>query len=174
MPERFCPCGGGRSLDACCGPYLDGALAAPNAEALTRARFTALCLGRYDYVLETTHPDFRDDLSLEGIQANLAGVRWLRLDLRETGSAGPSPEESDLFETATFTVLFEHEGETRQMTECAYFRRDDERLYFVESAAQRPLGFRRPSPKVRRNAPCPCGSGIKYKRCCGSASFMED
>jgi uncharacterized protein len=24
-----------------------------------------------------------------------------------------------------------------------------------------------PSRKVGRNAPCPCGSGKKYKRCCG-------
>jgi preprotein translocase subunit SecA len=22
-------------------------------------------------------------------------------------------------------------------------------------------------PKVGRNAPCPCGSGTKYKKCCG-------
>jgi uncharacterized protein len=28
---------------------------------------------------------------------------------------------------------------------------------------------RRSSPKVGRNAPCPCGSGKKYKRCCGGA-----
>jgi len=26
---------------------------------------------------------------------------------------------------------------------------------------------RRASPKIGRNAPCPCGSGSKYKRCCG-------
>ncbi len=26
------------------------------------------------------------------------------------------------------------------------------------------------APQVARNAPCPCGSGTKYKRCCGSAS----
>src|SRR6266566_3240521 len=26
------------------------------------------------------------------------------------------------------------------------------------------------SAPIARNAPCPCGSGIKYKRCCGSAS----
>ena len=24
------------------------------------------------------------------------------------------------------------------------------------------------APKISRNAPCPCGSGLKYKRCCGS------
>ena len=27
--------------------------------------------------------------------------------------------------------------------------------------------FRREQPKVGRNAPCPCGSGKKYKHCCG-------
>ncbi len=25
----------------------------------------------------------------------------------------------------------------------------------------------RPGPKIGRNAPCPCGSGKKYKKCCG-------
>jgi len=30
---------------------------------------------------------------------------------------------------------------------------------------------RRSTPKVGRNDPCPCGSGKKYKRCCGSASI---
>ena len=25
-------------------------------------------------------------------------------------------------------------------------------------------------PKVALNAPCPCGSGLKYKRCCGRTS----
>ncbi len=28
---------------------------------------------------------------------------------------------------------------------------------------------RRQAPKVSRNGPCPCGSGQKYKRCCGSS-----
>ena len=27
----------------------------------------------------------------------------------------------------------------------------------------------RERPKVGRNAPCPCGSGKKYKQCCGKA-----
>lgn len=27
---------------------------------------------------------------------------------------------------------------------------------------------RRAAPKVGRNDPCPCGSGRKYKRCCGA------
>lgn len=34
-------------------------------------------------------------------------------------------------------------------------------------AYEPPLTFRREGPKVGRNAPCPCGSGKKYKKCCG-------
>jgi len=30
--------------------------------------------------------------------------------------------------------------------------------------------IRRESPKVGRNDPCPCGSGKKYKHCCGAGS----
>lgn len=30
--------------------------------------------------------------------------------------------------------------------------------------------FRRQTPKVGRNDPCPCGSGKKFKRCCGKAA----
>ena len=30
-----------------------------------------------------------------------------------------------------------------------------------------PAPYRRPEPKIGRNEPCPCGSGKKYKKCCG-------
>jgi len=30
-----------------------------------------------------------------------------------------------------------------------------------------PIEAVRPQPKIPRNAPCPCGSGHKYKKCCG-------
>ena len=29
------------------------------------------------------------------------------------------------------------------------------------------MTFVRDTPKVGRNDPCPCGSGKKYKKCCG-------
>jgi preprotein translocase subunit SecA len=37
----------------------------------------------------------------------------------------------------------------------------------AEQDKQQPA--RRDADKIGRNAPCPCGSGKKYKRCCGSA-----
>ena len=43
----------------------------------------------------------------------------------------------------------------------------------VETGAVPPNGgqpMRREGPKVGRNEPCPCGSGKKYKQCCGKLS----
>ena len=38
----------------------------------------------------------------------------------------------------------------------------------------RPRSGAKPQTKVGRNAPCPCGSGKKYKRCCLSRDFREE
>jgi len=34
---------------------------------------------------------------------------------------------------------------------------------------QIPKTVKREEPKVGRNDPCPCGSGKKFKQCCGKA-----
>jgi uncharacterized protein len=46
-----------------------------------------------------------------------------------------------------------------------YFREQREANLSVHTRAAR----RNPS-KVGRNDPCPCGSGKKYKKCCGGAA----
>ena len=35
---------------------------------------------------------------------------------------------------------------------------------------EKPKTLRRAQPKVGRNDPCPCGSGKKYKKCCGATA----
>jgi uncharacterized protein len=41
---------------------------------------------------------------------------------------------------------------------------------FQQAYADLQEPYRRTAPKVGRNDPCPCGSGKKYKRCCGAAA----
>jgi preprotein translocase subunit SecA len=36
-----------------------------------------------------------------------------------------------------------------------------------ESAETKKVPMRRSAPKIKANSPCPCGSGKKYKKCCG-------
>ncbi|MES2564969.1 MAG: SEC-C metal-binding domain-containing protein [Pseudomonadota bacterium] len=35
-----------------------------------------------------------------------------------------------------------------------------------DDALAYPGSFIRPTPKIGRNEPCPCGRGKKYKKCC--------
>jgi uncharacterized protein len=46
-----------------------------------------------------------------------------------------------------------------------YFRKHGQNIPNTATSTPRQL-----TPKVGRNNPCPCGSGKKYKRCCGSAT----
>lgn len=43
-----------------------------------------------------------------------------------------------------------------------------EHEHVQEHAPQDP--YVRPEGKVGRNDPCPCGSGLKFKKCCGAAA----
>lgn len=43
-------------------------------------------------------------------------------------------------------------------------------LYLVLATAESSAGSSAGGGAAPRNAPCPCGSGVKYKRCCGAAS----
>ncbi|WP_029407996.1 preprotein translocase subunit SecA [Thiomicrorhabdus sp. Milos-T2] len=46
----------------------------------------------------------------------------------------------------------------------------DANLEQQEAPEEEDSTFRRETPKVGRNDPCPCGSGKKYKQCCGKLS----
>ncbi|MDR2247188.1 MAG: DnaJ domain-containing protein [Treponema sp.] len=39
---------------------------------------------------------------------------------------------------------------------------------WIDDDDEKPEPVRRADPKIGRNDPCPCGSGKKYKRCCGA------
>jgi SEC-C motif-containing protein len=65
------------ALARCCGPYIAGAVLAPDALSLMRSRYTAFTQGDADYLIATWHPRTRPPvLELE------PGLRWLGLEVR--------------------------------------------------------------------------------------------
>ena len=78
-----CPCGRLNTKQqplaatVCCAPYMEGKLAAPDAEALMRSRYSAFALENTGYLLSTWHASQRP--------ASLAfepGVKWLGLQVQ--------------------------------------------------------------------------------------------
>ena len=43
----------------------------------------------------------------------------------------------------------------------------------AQQQPHRPATYRRAQPKIGPNDPCPCGSGKKYKKCCGSPAAHQ-
>ena len=57
----LCPCGSNQDFDDCCALVLAGAKAAPTAEALMRARYSAFVECRFDFLGDSLHPAHRAD-----------------------------------------------------------------------------------------------------------------
>ena len=82
---------------------------------------------------------------------------------------GLSPEEAD--QDRMSTVLRElHEEWLQTPREALEGKKPAEVLEGGRLFPQKVETFRREEPKVGRNDPCPCGSGKKYKKCCGKAA----
>ncbi len=141
--------------------YLSGQQDAPTAEALMRSRYTAFVLRDADYLLATWDPKYRPaqlDLKKDRTQ-------WLGLQVLET-EAGRA---TDTLGRVAFVARFQLDGSEQALRENSRFRKVGTRWFYLDgettqlpqpaSAAAR--------PNVGRNDPCPCGSGQKYKRCCG-------
>ncbi|OXM63390.1 MULTISPECIES: YchJ family protein [Amycolatopsis] len=79
-----CPCGLGETYENCCAPLHRGESAAPTAERLMRARFSAFAVGEVDYLLASWHPDTRPTaIRLDPAQ------RWTRLEVLATTGGSP-------------------------------------------------------------------------------------
>ncbi len=160
-----CPCGSAAEYAACCEPIIKGVRAAGTAEELMRARYTAYTKVELDFLQESLHPDARDDSDPEGVRDWAENSAWHGLSILGTEAGGAGDDAG----TVDFVASYTYNGEDKQYREVAEFTKVDGRWYFREGhvAVRKPVV--REEPKVGRNDACPCGSGRKYKRCCGGA-----
>lgn len=162
-----CPCGSGRPLAACCGRFLDAGEQPETAEELMRARYTAHTRVDLDYIARTHDPASREDIDQEATRRWAERAEWLGLDILETRAGGPG----DRTGTVEFVAHYRERGDRQRHHELASFRRDEGGHWlFVDAQTPEITTRRREGPRVGRNDPCPCGSGRKFKKCCGSAA----
>lgn len=155
---NLCPCGSQRPLTDCCQPLLDGQRQAETPEQLMRSRFSAFVLHRWSYLLATWHPEHKPACSEAELAAEAAEGQWLKL----------------------IVLASSQDGDEGRVRFCAWYRtsdgihlhHEDSAFHRVNGAWQYTLGQFLPAPaefKIKPNEPCPCGSGKKYKKCCGKS-----
>ena len=158
-----CPCGSGKAYDECCAPFIKGEGHPETAEQLMRSRYSAYALQEIPYLHNTLHPDSRAAWDEEGALRWSQSSVWNGLEIIQTEAGGPADEGG----TVEFIAGFTMEGKRLQHHELAVFEKAGGRWYFKDGEMVKPKQVRRDAPKIGRNDPCPCGSGKKYKKCCG-------
>jgi SEC-C motif-containing protein len=153
-----CPCGSGKIYNDCCGLYITGKINAPTPEALMRSRYTAYVVHAIDYIIETCLEG--DKISRDSVITWSEKSKWLGLKII-------SVIGGDEAGTVIFEAIYEQKGIKYTHHEIASFIKRDNRWYYSDGKIE-PQTVVRSGPKVGRNDLCFCGSGKKYKRCCGA------
>ncbi len=157
-----CPCGSGKEHIDCCEPYISGKKPAPTAEALMRARYSAYVEKSLPYLNESLAPEALKDHDEESVKAWAEKAEWLGLEVHDTWAGGEGEEEG----IVEFSAKYAIDGEECTHRERSYFRKIDDNWRYVEGQMVSGPPIKK-EKKIGRNEPCPCGSGKKYKKCCG-------
>jgi len=121
-----CPCHSGKPYQHCCQPLHDG-LAAPDAERLMRARYSAYALKLADFILHTWHADTRPTRLT---QEDLSGIKWLKLQVLSHQHA--EPDTAYVAFVATFQP---GKQKKEQLTEHSRFKQEHGRWWYVDGVA---------------------------------------
>lgn len=155
-----CPCGSGKTYAECCEQYISGKKLAPGPEELMRARYTAHVKEDIDFVVDTHNPASIDRLDRDSTEKWAKESEWLGLEIIRSETNG----DEGIVE---FIAKFKQDDTDFDHHEISNFVKADGEWFFDDGYTPSTTVVR-DSPKVGRNEPCPCGSGKKYKKCCGA------
>jgi SEC-C motif domain protein len=158
--DNACRCGSSLDYAACCEPYHADMQLPPTALALMRSRFAAFALQNTEYLLHTW------DASTRPAVLNLADdpCVWQTLAIVKThqGHVG------DVSGQVEFKAYCAVEDKQYVLHELSRFVKRQGRWFYVDGVIKA-NGLLSTNATPSKNAPCACGSGKKYKRCCGAA-----
>jgi SEC-C motif-containing protein len=128
-----------------------------------RSRYAAFATGAVEYIGHTVAPEKHKEFDEKGVREWSQKSEWQGLEIKATEAGG----ENDTTGIVEFIAHYSINGTDHDHHERAEFRKEKGQWYFVDGTLVDQRPFHRPEPKVGRNDPCSCGSGKKYKKCCG-------
>ena len=161
-----CHCGKGESFKTCCGPFLAREKKASSADELMRTRYSAFVEGDIDYIMDTHDPDTVGQIDRDSTEAWAKESDWISMEILDTERG----EGEDNFGRVDFCATYKLKGSKVEHRESATFRQHNGVWMFTDGEQISGPPVKREGPKVGRNDPCSCGSGKKFKKCCGKAA----
>lgn len=131
------------------------------AEELMRARYHAYETCDMEFIKESHDPDNTEGIDWAECEKWARESQWLGLEIISTTKG----EEDDKDGIVEFKATYIENGKTIVHHERSYFVKRNG-VWFYQKWL--PITSTRINEnRVGRNDPCPCGSGKKYKKCCG-------
>ena len=153
----------------CCRPYHDSLLnkeadktdgvKPDSAERLIRSRYSAFVLIKPEYIVKTTLPAQQNLLEIKAIESWAKETNWAGLEI-----VTHMPKLGKRHAQVEFKAYFKTPEGLQAHHELSAFVKvidkanNDARWYFLDPTV---------SMSVTQKQPCICGSGEKFKRCCG-------
>ena len=160
-PDSPCPCSSSLNYMVCCQPLINGKIEAETVAQLMRSRFTAFAIHHEAYLLKTWDKKNRP----KKITFNTE-IDWKTLEIVSETKGGVN----DTRGVVKFKAYYTLNDLEQVMNEASRFKKEKGKWFYLdgivksvtEEDAQQPLN-------QGLNAPCQCGSGKKFKRCCGKS-----
>ncbi len=116
-----CFCDTGLIFKNCCGKFIIEEKIPETAVALMRSRYTAYCLKEINYIIETTHPNYRKNYSEKSIRSWAEKCQFKSLKIL-----------SFTEKTVHFEAIYSDEkGKTHIHKEFSYFEKIEDKWFFT-------------------------------------------
>jgi SEC-C motif domain protein len=153
----MCYCGSGKAFAACCEPLICGQAFAQSPEQLMRSRYSAYCHHKqnpecYRYILQTYAAKARQQQHIADIAEFANAVRFVGLEIISNSALAAHQVH--------FVASYLVGDKLELLDEVSDFTQ--EAGYWVYCSG---VLTEHPAQKLSRNDSCPCGSGLKFKKC---------
>ena len=159
MENKLCYCGSKLLFDNCCNQFISGKLKVPTALLLMKSRYSAFATSNAEYLNSTS--------IIKQDSHNLAAWAkendWKSLEIL----AFTNGTEKDQTGTVTFKALYiNSQKQLIEHIEKSDFLQINHKWMYDKGEVDVKI-IKNEKNSVGRNDKCTCGSGEKYKKCCG-------
>ena len=156
----MCFCGESKSFSECCEPIIKGERQAVTAEQLMRSRYSAYAAVEPKYLMQTSYVTLLKNQNEADIRAWAEENKWQKLKVLSSQKGQAEDRRGEVEFKAYF---IDYEGKSQVHHEKSTFIKEAGKWFYLSGIIDP-----KTTPQIQnRNDFCACGSGKKYKKCCG-------
>ncbi|VVC76917.1 hypothetical protein AQUSIP_22440 [Aquicella siphonis] len=124
-----------------------------------RSRYTAYTQADMDYIARTMRGAASEHFDAESAHKWAKRSRWIKLEVLHASMDGQKG-------FVEFRAHYSLANKLYVLHEISEFHLDQGEWYYIDGQTP-PVDSAKKTISAGRNEPCPCGSGKKFKKCCG-------